>query len=83
MQHVSAKRHAARCEEKTVTLVVGRAVQGVAIAAGLSQGCPREEIDLCLSFPTEGKVSVSPAKRFELCGLEVLGKSLFSAGKSH
>lgn len=82
MQHVSAKWPTARCKEKTTTLVAGRSVQGAAIAAALSQGCPREEIDLCLSFPTEGKVSVSLAKRFELCGLEALGKSLFSAGNS-
>lgn len=65
-----------------MTLVAGRAVQGVGIATGLPQGCPRET-DLCFSFPTEGKGSVTLAEHFELCGLEMLGKSLFSAGKSH
>lgn len=65
-----------------MTLVAGSPVQGVAIATGLPQGCTRET-DLCLSFPAERKGLVVLAEHFELCGLEMPGKSLFSAGKSH
>ena len=82
MRHVSAKWHAARCEGRTVTLVAGDTVRRVAMAAGVPQGCPREA-DVCLGFPAEGKRSVTLAERFELRALEVLGKSLFSAGKPH
>lgn len=64
---------------RTMTLVASSPVQRVAIATSFPQGCPRET-DLCLSFPAKGKGLVILTEDSELCGLEMLGKSLFSDG---